>query len=373
MKKKILIDSVSLLSPLTGIGRYTNEILHQIKKRDLYTLSFFYGYHSRYLIDLSKHSSAKMLKAILSKSQVFKKITRKIVAINSRLFQPSYDLYWQPNFIPNSAINTKKIVTTVHDFSFVMYPEFHPKERIDYFEKNFLKNIIRSDTIITGSNFTKQEIVSRLNFSKDKVKVIYHGINHNIFKIHKDTKLDFELPKKYILSVGSIEPRKNFLGLLKAYNLLDDKLKKEYKLVIVGFQGWENQEFMQQIKTYKEAVIYLGYISDEELAIVYNKASCFVFTSFYEGFGLPILEAMACGTPVVTSNTASMPEVGGDAVVYCNPNNPIDIKEKLHLVLCNQVLRTKIIQKGLKRVKLFSWEKAAQEHIKVFEELLSEA
>ena len=225
MKKKVLIDSISLLSPLTGVGRYTNEIANSIKDADLYELSFFYGYYSKTLLTSATPSKLKILKSIVTKNQLLKKITRRLLSTYSRFFTPSYHLYWQPNFIPSTDIKAKKIVTTVHDFSFILHRDFHPKERIEHFEKYFFKNILKSDMIITGSFFSKQEILERLDFEEDRVKVIYHGLNHTIFKVYQDRKLNFQLPEKFILSVGSIEPRKNLQGLLKAYNLLDKKTK----------------------------------------------------------------------------------------------------------------------------------------------------
>lgn len=205
---------------------------------------------------------------------------------------------------------------------------------------------------------------------KKKIKVIYHGLDHNLFKINKDLKVNFELPKKFILCAGSIEPRKNLISLLKAYNNLDMSIKKEYKLILTGFKGWENQEIVSLINQNKDYVNYLGYISDEELVAVYNLATLFVYPSFYEGFGLPVLEAMACGTPVVCSNTTSLPEVGGDAVVYCDPYNVDDIREKMETVLDDENLQKEMIVKGLERAKQFTWEKAAKEHIKVFKSVL---
>ena len=371
MKPKVLIDSISLLSSLTGIGRYTYEISKCLKDKDSIELIFFYGYHSKQLVKPSEKSDIKSLKSIISKNQLLKKTARELVTISNKFFSPTYDLYWQPNFIPNGGVKANKIVTSVHDFSFILHENFHPKERIEHFEKNFFKNIVKSDMIITGSEYSKQEIVQRLDFASDKIKVIYHGINHKIFKRYNNIELDVNIPAKFILSVGSIEPRKNLLGLLKAYDILDESIKKVYKLVLVGFKGWQNKEIMKIINDNKKNIHYLGFVSDDKLAKLYNLASLFIFPSFYEGFGLPPLEAMACGTPVVTSNLTSMPEVCGDAVVYCDPYAVEDIKEKIEMVLNDEKLQQEMIQKGLKRAKEFTWGKSAKEHIRVFEEVLN--
>ena len=370
MKPKILIDAIALHSPLTGIGRYTYEVSSQLEKSDYFELNYFYGYYSKKLLQSSSESSKNSLKSIITKNALIKKLAREVLNLASRLSPSSFDLYWQPNFIPHSGVKTKKIVTSIHDFSFILYRDFHPKERIEYIEKYFFNNVSKSDMIITGSEYTKQEILQQLAFTEDKIKVIPHGINYNLFKVYQEPKVDFDLPQKYILSVGSIEPRKNLIGLLKAYNLLDSELKQEYKLVLVGFKGWENRDIMEIIEKNQESIHYLGFISDKELAKVYNLASLFVFPSFYEGFGLPPLEAMACATPVVSSNSSSLPEVGGDAVVYCDPNDCSDIKDKIAMVLHDKELQKEMVDKGLQQAKKFSWEKSAQEHMRVFKELM---
>lgn len=368
--KKLITNTIPLLSSLTGIGRYCYEISKYIEKNKIYDATFHYGYNSKNLIHPTTQESVKQAKSFIVSISLIKKIVKKLIAYYYRLFGSTYDLYWEPSFIPLLYIKSKKTITTVHDFSFILHRDFHTKERIEYFEKNFFQNIYRSDIIITGSEFSKQEILDRLDFKEENVRVIYHGVRHDVFKKIDDIKLNFDLPKKFIFSVGSIEPRKNLIGLLGAYNNLSDEIKQEYKLVIAGFKGWENKEIMQIIEKNKDFITYLGYISDEELAAVYNKASCFVYPSFYEGFGLPPLEAMACGTPVVCSNVSSLPEVGGEAVVYCDPYSVEDIKNKIESVLRDENLQKELSLKGLEQAKKFTWEKSAQEHIKIFNELL---
>jgi len=369
-KPNILVDAISLLSSLTGIGRYTYEVSKYLNKNKTFDVYFFYGYNSSKLIKPSSSDGIKSIKSIMTKNPFIKKIARKALICSTKISFRQYDLYWQPNFIPNSSIKARKIVTSVHDFSFILHKEFHPQERIKYFEDNFFQNIYRSDMIITGSEFSKKEIMERTTFSSEQIKVIYHGIDHTLFKQYEKPSLSFNLPKKFIFSVGSIEPRKNLLGLLNAYNLLDETYKKEYSLVLAGFKGWENKEIMSLIEENQQYIEYLGYITDDELVMTYNKASLFLFPSFYEGFGLPVLEAMACGTPVVCSDSSSLPEVGGNAVVYCDPYCEEDIKKKMELVLDDEDLQKQMIEKGLVRAKEFSWEKSAQEHMKVFQEVM---
>ena len=368
MKYKILIDGISLFPPITGIGRYTYEVSKNIEKNTDFKVNYFYVYYSKRLIS---NSSNKMnLKKILTKINFIKRIIRKLLIFSTKLYTPSFDLYWQPNFIPHDGIKSKKIVTTVHDFSFILYKDFHPKERIEYFEKYFFKSVMQSDLIITGSEFTKNEIIKYLSYPKDKIKVIYHGINNEIFKVYNNFELSIDIPERFIFSVGSIEPRKNLLGLLKAYNNLSKDIKDEYKLVIAGFKGWENKEIMELINRNKSYIKYIGFVSDIELAKIYNLASCFIFPSYYEGFGLPIIEAMSCGTPVICSNNSSLKEIGKDSVLFCDPFCIDDIKDKLILLLSDKELQFDLSLKGLNRAKSFSWEKSADEHIKLFNEVL---
>lgn len=368
---KILVDSISLLFPLTGIGRYTYEVSKQLEEDNSLLIEYFYGYYSKKLIQPSSSKEIKGLKSFISKKPMIKKMVRKILLSYVHLFSKSYELYWQPNFIPNSGIKAKKIVTTVHDFSFILYRDFHPKERIEYIEKYFFNNLDRSDMIITGSEYTKREILKYTKFKEDKIVVIYHGIDHNLFKVYQKIELGFDLPSKFILSVGSIEPRKNLLRLLKAYQGLPLEIKDEYKLLLVGFSGWENSEIISLIKELEEYVQYLGFISDEELAQVYNLATLFVYPSLYEGFGLPVLEAMACGTAVVSSGLSSLPEVGGDAPLYCDPYSITDIQEKIVSTLADSSKRDSMVEKGLAQAQKFSWQKSAQEHKRVFTLMLN--
>ena len=371
MKPKIVIDCISLLSSLTGIGRYTYEVSKEIEKDNLFEMEYFYGTYSNTLIHPSTGTNLKNLKSILSKFSILKNLIRELLFISSRLFASRYELYWQPNFIPHRGVKANKTITTVHDFSFIVYKEFHTPETVKYFDKYFFRNIYKSDMIITGSEYTKQEILQRTEFTEDKIRVIYHGINHNLFRVYNNRELDFDLPDKFILSVGSIEPRKNLIGLLKAYISLDKKIKKEYKLILIGSKGWENREIITLIENNREEVKYLGFISDKELAKVYNRASCFAYPSFYEGFGLPVLEAMACGTPVVCSNASSLPEVGQDGVVYCNPNSIEEIRDRIESVLGDETLQKKMIKRGLEIAKEFSWEKSARKHMELFQEVLN--
>ncbi|RLA84533.1 MAG: glycosyltransferase family 1 protein [Epsilonproteobacteria bacterium] len=266
-----------------------------------------------------------------------------------------------PIFVPNS----KKLVVTIHDIAFITQPNsFSNIFRLYYtFVMPFV--IRRADKIITVSEYSREEILNYYPYSKGKIEVIYLGLDKsfNVMNIEK---------KNQILYVGSLNSRKNFIGVLKAFELLNSD---NYKLVMVGnFSSnfsldEENKQILQSAKNNPNIEFKSG-ISNDELIVLYNQSLLFLFPSFYEGFGLPVLEAMACGTPVICSNKTSLPEVGGDAVVYCDPYNTEDIKEKIELVLGDETLLKELIQKGLNRAKEFSWEESANEHIKIFNEVI---
>ncbi|MBS4068388.1 MAG: glycosyltransferase family 4 protein [Sulfurimonas sp.] len=379
--KKILIDALSLLSPLTGIGRYTYEISKRIQELSdsKYEISFNYGFYSKELFGFQKEPAIieqkfKQLKSFIDRFPLLKKIMRFFYSAIAKLYSDSFELYFQPNFIPSKNIKARKIICTVHDFSFRLQPDWHPKERLEYFNDNF-DLIKKADYIITGSNFTKQEIIDYMQIPQDKISVIYHGVNHELYKPYpqdklQETKAKFDLPKKFLLFVGSIEPRKNLLSLLMAYSLLRREEKDDLPLILVGFKGWENKEIMQEIEKNQEYIRYLGYITDTELAHIYNLATIFIYPSLYEGFGLPPLEAMACGTPVIVSNVASLPEVCGDAALYIEPMDLQDIKDKVLTLLGDEKLREELSNKSKAQAALFSWESSALEHFSVFEKIL---
>ncbi len=369
------------MSDFTGIAKYTYEISRRILESGCeFDITFFYGYYRKKLYapkesGLSQEEiSAKALKRIVVHSESLKRIARELIFFTSGLFSRRRDLYWEPNTVPIRPIGCKHLVATVHDFSFHVHPEWHPGERRDYFLKNFWKNIGRADRIITGSQFTKNEITGFLNREPSKIHVIYHGIDHDTFRLREGGELapfaqKCNLPHAFILFVGSIEPRKNLLNALRAYNTLPADFKKDYKFVLAGFSGWNNKEVMDIVNREKGNIFYLGYLSDPDLASLYNLASVFIYPSWYEGFGLPPIEAMACGVPVVVSNTASMPEVCGDAAYYVDPGNIQSIAEGIFRVATGDI-RADLIQKGLKQSQRYTWDQSAAAHLAVFNEVI---
>jgi glycosyltransferase involved in cell wall biosynthesis len=377
--KNVVINTLSLLSKLTGIGKYTFEICKRINQLGINVdINYFYGYYSKKLYMMNIPPSGKIVKKAkdyLSRLYLIKKITRESLLLLSKYSNRSFDLYWEPNIVPLEHLQSKYLITTIHDFSFQHYPECLPKENKEYLQKHFWKNIRKSDKIITGSNYVKDEIIGLLQYDAANIKVIYHGVDHDNFKMYDHSSLRkfiaaHKLPDKFILFVGSIEPRKNLKNVLMAYNALPDAFKKECKFVLAGFSGWKNAEIMQIIKREGKNIVYLGYLSNLELAYLYNLASAFIYASLYEGFGIPPLEAMACGTPVIVSRSSSLPEVCGDAAYYVDPLSVDNISDGIFKVFADDALREGLASKGVIRAKSFSWDESARSHIALFNDIL---
>jgi len=366
---RIVINAIPLLSPLTGVGVYLNNLITEFKRlRPDFHYSFYYGYFSKKinLYNSEFHHIKEFIKTIPVIASSFRKIKHRLTSLQMQ----NYDIYFEPNFIPLD-IKAKKTITTIHDFSFYLYPEWHPRDRVRYFSENFFRRIKASDIIITPSRYIAQEALEILRIEDDRVITIPHGYDRALFKVAHYEKIDDTLPTDYILFVGSIEPRKNLCNLLKAYGMLPGHIKRDFKLILAGPEGWKNREIINLLKQMRGDVRYLGYTDGKGLVSLYRNARCLVYPSFYEGFGLPPLEAMACGCPVVVSDVASLPEVCGDAAYYVNPYNAESIAEGMEKVLTEENLRQSLIKKGLERVKPFTWERSAIEHIRVFDGIMN--
>ncbi len=273
------------------------------------------------------------------------------------------EIFFGPSHVlPLNLSNTIRKVLVVHDLVAILYPDTMTNYNRFIHNIFFAKSLKSADSIITMSEATKQSIIEKFGINENRINVIYEGVSKS-FRPYQPEELKsilnkYGLNKPYLLSVGTLEPRKNYPVLLRAFK----RLKTDWDLVIVGKKGWKFQNILLTIKDLKLAdrVKILGYVEDAELPFFYNGAEIFIFPSIYEGFGLPILEALACGTPVICSNSSSLPEVGGDAVIYFDLNSVEELVVKVNELLANSELKKVLIQRGLNRVKLFTWDKTAQ-------------
>jgi glycosyltransferase involved in cell wall biosynthesis len=266
------------------------------------------------------------------------------------------------NLANTAPLFYKNKIVTVHDVAFKRFPQtFDWKFRLFY--SLLIPRIIKNAKhTLTVSEFSKDEIHELYGAKKENISVVYNAVNV-IFK-----PLPKHSSETYILAVSSLNYQKNFHSLIKAFNQLPPS---DVKLFLVGGvnKNFASLELLKDIEQNKN-IIFKGRVDDDELINLYSNATCFVYPSLYEGFGIPPLEAQACGCPVISSNVASLPEVGGkDSVVYCDPHDANDIKEKIELVLNDEDLQNELRQKGFENIQRFSWKKSAEKIVKVIEGL----
>jgi glycosyltransferase involved in cell wall biosynthesis len=280
------------------------------------------------------------------------------------------DLY-QVSEICIPPVKRAKTVAFIHDLTTILYPQHHVKSNVFLHNRRF-KNIHKVDAVLTNSEHTKKDIVNYLKVKPDKIFVTYLGASDRFrpmedSEAHETLKI-FNLNSPYILFTGTLEPRKNVKTLIRAFNILKSKYSIPHRLVITGQRGWLYDDALKEIHSspFRGHITELGYISDNDLPAIMNGADVFAYPSFYEGFGLPVLEAMKCGTPVITSNVSSLPEVGGDACVYISPEDPDGLAKRLFEVISDKKLKSDLSTKGIARAGMFSWEKCAKETINVY-------
>ncbi|MFQ5611323.1 MAG: glycosyltransferase family 4 protein [Anaerolineae bacterium] len=286
------------------------------------------------------------------------------------------DLLHSPDFIPLFRRNCASVIT-VHDLAFLLYPHFLTREAARYYSQ--IDQAVRStDHIIAVSEATRQDIIKQLGVPEDKITVIHeapHPLHHQIDDdlARNYVSEHFGIDTDYIFFVSTIEPRKNLPGLLHAYRRLRDSYKRKELLVLAGSPGWLTDEVFATVDklNLEEHVIFLGRVPTETLLHLYNAARLLVHPSFYEGFGLPPLEAMTCGTPTIVSNISAMPEVVGDAALLINPHDTEGLTVAMWRVLTDEDLRANLIAKGLKRASCFSWQRAAEETLAVYRRVVA--
>jgi glycosyltransferase involved in cell wall biosynthesis len=293
------------------------------------------------------------------------------VALRVEISGLDLDVLHSPDFIPPFHRNCKSIIT-IHDLAFLVYPHFLTKESARYYGQ-IDQAVKRTDHIIAVSESTKQDTIRLLGAPEHKITVIYESANPiyrpvNNQGILEQTRNKYDLTEDFILFVSTIEPRKNLSTLLRAYRQLLDSYKAGVKLVVVGRRGWLSEEVFTLIDELKltNDVLFLDRVPIEDLLHLYNAAQLLVQPSFYEGFGLPPLEAMACGTPVVVSNVSSLPEVVGDAGLLVDPEDVSELAVAIWRVLTDEALREDLIAKGFKRAQCFSWEKTALQTLELY-------
>ncbi len=282
------------------------------------------------------------------------------------------EAYFNPHFFVSPVSLKCRKIMTFHDLSFIHYPEFFSwrKRLWQRFLMKTRKEARGADKIIAVSNSTKTDLINLYQIKEEKIKVIYSGVGEQ-FKPGENREKEeeirgkYNLPDKFILYFGTIEPRKNLIGLIKAFESV--RKKQLIRLVIAGTKGWLYKDVFKAVNQskYRDDIAFTGFVDEKDKPVLYGLAELFIYPSFFEGFGFPPLEAMACGLPTIVSNNSSLPEVVGDGALMINPLNIDELAWAMETVLTDNDLRNHLTKKGLERAKKFSWQKCARETLGV--------
>lgn len=380
---RILFDGGAIgdISKSTGIGNYSVSLIKN--------LTFLFPGHEYaiYFLGLKDTFDHKMYRGKINLNQRKIPIPRKLLdfAANQtgRSSIPLDRVLGSPDIVHllgpitcNPWLNRAKLIITVHDLTFMTNPDTHIPITLSV-NKTIQKTLVRADHLVADSEATRADILKLTKVPEDKVSVVYLSYDSQYRLIENEnavdeTKAKFGIFGDYIIVIGSLEPRKNMVRIIETFTRLKKMENRPEKLVIVGKKGWLFDPILSAANESKnhEDIIFTDFVPTEELVYLLNGAKVMVYPSLAEGFGIPILEAMACGVPVVTSNISSMPEVGGDAVVYCNPFDVDDIATGILRVLENREYAQSLREKGFKNISNFSWEKTARKTMDVYKRAL---
>jgi glycosyltransferase involved in cell wall biosynthesis len=352
----------------TGIGTYTDQLLHHLYTLDREnTYSIFFPQDELFpWTDLGNFQSIQL--------DTHKDTYLQDTVVDQFLTKQPFDVY----HVPQNGIGLPRdkycpYIITLHDVIPYVLPETCSKTYLKTFMEQMNHIVKNADHIITVSNHAKNDIYQVLGVPLSKITVtplapekIYHPMDKK--KCISYLKNHYDLDREYILYIGGMNPRKNIGALIDAFHLCQKKLSKNYCIVIGGAHGrsYESLRLRCEALGLTDDVIFPGYIPQEELPVFYNGASLFVYPSLYEGFGLPPLEAMACGVPTICSNTTSIPEVVGNAALLIDPHDVENLAEKIALVLESPSTYAIMIHKGLQRAKQYTWEKTAKKTLEIY-------
>lgn len=357
-----------------GGETYLYHILHALTKVDQkneYVIFVSLRNRSRFRID--KENFETVVCPIDTRDK-FKRIIYEQVFLPNLINKHKLDLFHAPNNILPLRMSCRSVLTIQYIFSFIMPNDYTPFYRRWYFNTLMKISSRKADKVISVSYDNTRQIIRYLGLSESKITTIYHGLDEAFGRVRdlnniKACKYKYGINNDYILCVANNVLNKNLEGLIKAFDYLKQKYKIPQNLVIIGNTGFlkKRQIWLRELRIKYPDIIHTGFVDYKNLPNLYSGADAFVLPSYCESFGIPLLEAMACGVPIVTSNIFAMPEIIGNAGLKVNPYDFKEIGEAIYSILINPSLRTDLIRRGLERVKMFSWEQAARQTLSVYE------
>jgi len=375
---RVGINAVAMLSPLTGIGQYAYNLVRELQDLRL-SPWLFYG------ASWSQELRAMTLPGMETAKTVFKRLVPKPYVVKRFLLQQTFShgakrnriaLYHEPNFM--SYRFAGPAVVTVHDLSWLRYPETHPPERVREMNRVMPVAMQNAAHVLVDSDFVKREVMAHYGLPESRITTTLLGVSTD-FQPMTAAQCAVPLDRyrlqygRYILAVATLEPRKNLSSLIAAFAQLPDTLKRRYPLVIAGMRGWGDSVVTESLRNMiaKGEVRLVGYVPQADLPKLYAGARMFVYPSLYEGFGLPPLEAMACGVPVIASDRASLPEVVGNAGILTEPLDESRIAQHMRTLIEDDGLHAHLAKAGRMRARQFTWRKCAIETLAVYRRVLA--
>lgn len=377
---KIGIDVTAALTQGGGIGRYTRELVNALVAVDETNRYQFFSAKPPAVLPvpepLPRANHVTYRPAPLDERWLYRLWYRLRLPLPVQWVTGRLDLFHSPDFVLPPVNGRIPTLLTVHDLSFIHYPHVFPERLVSYLNQVVPWSIGRASHILADSEATRNDLLTIWQVPPEKVTVLYSGVHERFLPVTDAQKITAVRQKyhlaewPYLLSVGTLQPRKNYQMLIRAFAPLANKVP--HHLVISGGKGWLYDDMMAEVvrQGLADRVHFIGFVDDADLPALYSEASLFVFPSLYEGFGLPLLEAMGCGTAVLTSNSSSLPEVAGNAAQQLPPDDQSAWTNAMLALLSDPSQRTVLVRAGLNQAKKFSWQESARQLLKIYAQLV---
>jgi glycosyltransferase involved in cell wall biosynthesis len=376
---RIGIDVTAAVTQGGGIGRYTRELVQAlVQARTPHQFTLFSAKPPAHLPvpnPLPTGAQVVYKPAPLDERWLYRMWYRLRLPLPVQLRTGALDLFHSPDFVLPPVYGRIPTLLTVHDISFAHYPETFPRRLVDYLNRVVPWSIDRATHVLADSVATKEDLMAVWQVPAQKITVLYSGVHERFAPVvdgvaQTAVRQKYGLAERpYLLAVGTVQPRKNYQMLIRAFGAV--AAAYPHDLAIAGGKGWLDDEMMVEIERQglNGRVRFIGFVDDADLPTLYSAATLFVFPSLYEGFGLPLLEAMGCGVPVITANTSSLPEVAGDAAVQLSPHDEAAWTAAMLALLADDPRRAVLVAAGFRRVRQFRWQQSAVQLLAIYEAL----